>query len=160
MLPLVGKQPLLQLSSTVKTQKMHKRRERGRPFVWWPTGREHSFHAGVGGEHLPRKLLLLQPEVVLQVVRQHHVSSQLHRHDVTKHLQLGARADRNFHSSQISNSSPDPRLIERWISVQADARVPVSLIWPQAVWRQPTPLFQSTGVPSGSRCRWSICLCY
>lgn len=62
---------------------------------WRPTGREDVLHSGVRGEHLTRELLLLQPEVVLQVVRQHHVPGQLHGHDLTEHLQLGAGGDRN-----------------------------------------------------------------
>lgn len=42
----------------------------------------------VGGEHLTRELVLLLPVVVLQVVHQHDISSLLHRHHLTEHLQL------------------------------------------------------------------------
>lgn len=62
--------------------------------VGWRTGCEHVLHSGVRGKHLTHELLLLLPEVVLQVIRQHHISSLLHRHHLAKHLQLGDRETR------------------------------------------------------------------
>lgn len=53
------------------------------------TGREDVLHSGVWGEHLTHELLLLLPEVVLQVVCQHHISGLLHGHHLAEHLQLG-----------------------------------------------------------------------
>lgn len=55
------------------------------------TGREDVLHSGVRGKHLAHELLLLLPEVVLQVVRQHHVAGLLHGHYLTEHLQLGPK---------------------------------------------------------------------
>lgn len=55
------------------------------------TGRKDVLHAGVRGEHLAHELLLLLPEVVLQVVRQHHVAGLLHGHHLAEHLQLGPK---------------------------------------------------------------------
>lgn len=54
----------------------------------WRTGREDVLHSGVRGEHLAHELLLLFPEVVLQVVGQHHVAGLLHGHHLAEHLQL------------------------------------------------------------------------
>lgn len=52
------------------------------------TGREDVLHSGVRGEHLTHELLLLLPEVVLQVIRQHHISGLFHGHHLAEHLQL------------------------------------------------------------------------
>lgn len=58
------------------------------------TGREDVLHSGVRGEHLAHELLLLLPEVVLQVVGQHDVAGLLHGHHLAEHLQLWPKHSR------------------------------------------------------------------
>lgn len=72
----------------------------------WRTGREDVLHSGVRGEHLAHKLLLLFPEVVLQVVRQHHVAGLLHGHHLAEHLQLWPK-----HSQEQRSVSGNWKLI-------------------------------------------------
>ena len=52
------------------------------------TGHVHFLYPGVGGEDLAHELHLLLPEVILQVIHQHHEAGLLQGHHLAENFQL------------------------------------------------------------------------